>query len=340
MPADEHDERSAQPTPNAPDETPAPEETGDAAAVPRSRRRGWRRVVNRRNAIWTIVVGVVAVLALALMIFILYRSGRVDQIIAGQIIGTLAEYNIRAEIGSFRAQIGPRTAEIKDLKLYNAVTGAPIGNISRIVATIRIEDIWALSLHRNVNLESLTVERPEIWVTYDAQGPSNSAVRKVPPPTPNQLILSAYSTANVAITDGVVHYDDRRYDIDGEAKNLKETVRPEDPNAPASSISDIVDLSMSDSTFTTSGHAVNPVDVEAHARVNQTSADIDQLVIRSPVAEPTLSGTLDDWRALRYQMKVNANVDLTQTSDALQLQTALRGTGKFDGTVEGEGDKS
>jgi autotransporter translocation and assembly factor TamB len=339
MPADEHDERPAEPTPNAPDETPAAETGGASSPALRPRRRGWRRVVNRRNAVVTAIVGVVAVLALALIIFILYRSGRVDQIIAGQIISTLAEYNIRAEIGSFRAQIGPRTAEIKDLKLYNSVTGAPIGNISRIVATVRIEDMWALSLKRNVNLESLTVEHPEIWVTYDAQGRSNFAGLKVPPPDPNQRILFAYSTANVAVTDGVVHYDDRRYDINGEAKNLKVTVRPENPNAPADSISDVVDLSMSNSTFTTSGHPVSPVDVEAHARVNQTSADITQLVIRSPVAEATLSGTLDDWRALRYHMKVNANVDLTQTSDALQLQTALRGTGKFDGTVEGEGDK-
>ena len=339
MPADEHDERPAQTTPDSPDETPAPQETGGAADAPRPRRRGWRRVVNRRNAVLTAIVGVVAVLALALIIFILYRSGRVDQIIAGQIISTLADYNIRAEIGSFRAQIGPRTAEIKDLKLYNSVTGAPIGNISRIVATVRIEDMWALSLKRNVNLESLTVEHPEIWVTYDAQGRSNFAGLKIPPPDPNQRILFAYSTANVAVTDGVVHYDDRRYDISGEAKNLKITVRPENPNAPADSISDVVDLSMSNSTFTTSGHPVSPVDVEAHARINQTSADITQLVIRSPITEATLSGTLDDWRALRYHMKVNANVDLTQTSDALQLQTALRGTGKFDGTVEGEGDK-
>ncbi|HST54040.1 MAG TPA: translocation/assembly module TamB domain-containing protein [Pyrinomonadaceae bacterium] len=337
MPADEHDEQPAQPTPDSPDETPASVET--RGATPARRRRGWRRVVNRRNAILTAVVGVIAVIALALIIFVLYRSGRVDQIIAGQIIGTLAEYNIRAEIGSFRAQIGPRTAEIKDLKLYNAVTGAPIGNVGRIVATIRVEDLWALSLRRSVNLESLTVERPEIWVTYDAQGRSNFAGLKVPPPDPNQRILFAYSTANVSVTDGIVHYDDRRYDINGEAKNLKVTVRPEDPNAPAASRADLVDLSMSDSTFTTSGHSVSPVDIEAHARVNQTSADINQLVIRSPVAEATLSGTLDDWRALRYHMKVNASVDLTQTSDALQLQTALRGTGKFDGTVEGEGDK-
>ena len=288
---------------------------------------------------WTGLVAVAAVVALAFILFVLYRSGRIDRIIAGQIIGTLAEYNIRAEIGSFTAQLGPRTVEIRDLKLYNAVTGAQIGNISRIVATVRVEDMWALSLRRNVNLEDLKVEHPEIWVAYDAQGRSNFADLKVPPPDPNQRILFAYSTAHVEVTDAVVHYDDRRYRINGEARNVHAVVRPEDPNAPAASRANLVDLSLSGSTFTTGGHAVNPVDIELHARTNQTRADISDLTLRSPVAEAHLVGALDDWRALRYHLKVNANVDLTQTSDVLQLSTAMRGTGKFEGTVTGEGDK-
>ena len=337
MPADEHDERPAQPTPELPDDATAPPDESRSAAA--ARRRGWRRVVNRRNAMWTGLVAVAAVVALAFILFVLYRSGRIDRIIAGQIIGTLAEYNIRAEIGSFTAQLGPRTVEIRDLKLYNAVTGAQIGNISRIVATVRVEDMWALSLRRNVNLEDLKVEHPEIWVAYDAQGRSNFADLKVPPPDPNQRILFAYSTAHVEVTDAVVHYDDRRYRINGEARNVHAVVRPEDPNAPAASRANLVDLSLSGSTFTTGGHAVNPVDIELHARTNQTRADISDLTLRSPVAEAHLVGALDDWRALRYHLKVNANVDLTQTSDVLQLSTAMRGTGKFEGTVTGEGDK-
>lgn len=338
MPADEHDERPAQPTPELPDGAPAPL-PGESHSEAAARRRGWRRVVNRRNAMWTGLVAVAAVVALAFILFLLYRSGRLDRLIAGQIISTLAEYNIRAEIGSFTAQIGPRTVEIRDLKLYNAISGAQIGNISRIQATVRIEDMWALSLRRNVNLEDLKVEHPEIWVAYDAQGRSNFADLKVPPPDPNQRILFAYSTAHVEVTDAVVHYDDRRYDINGEARNVHAVVRPEDPNAPAESRANLLDLSLSGSTFTTGGHAVNPVDIELHARTNQTRADISDLTLRSPVAEAHLSGALEDWRALRYHMQVNANIDLTQTSDVLQLSTAMRGTGKFEGTVSGEGDK-
>jgi autotransporter translocation and assembly factor TamB len=341
MPADEQEPKSVP----APDES-APVEFVDApppAPAPLTpkgrRRRGWRRVVNRRTATWTAIVAVTAAVALVFIIFMLYRTGQVDKYVARQIIDTLAKYNIRAEVGSFTAKLGPRTVEIRDLKLYNAITGAQIGQIERIVAMVRIEDLYALSLRRNVNLEKLTVDHPEIWVVYDAEGRSNFSELKIPPPDPNSRILFAYSTADVAVTGAVIHYDDRRYDISGEAKNVRVVVKPEDPNAPESSRANLIDLWATDSTFAFEGRPVNPVDVELHARANQTSADIREFILRSPVAEARMSGTLEDLRALRYRMKVNADVDLTQTSDVLQLDTTMRGAGRFEGTVSGEGDK-
>jgi autotransporter translocation and assembly factor TamB len=336
MPTDEHDEPAAQPTP-----APPPPDEGGRVETPavRRRRRGLRRVVNRRNAMWTGIVAVVALLALALILFVLYRTGQIDRYVAGQIVSTLAKYNVRAEVGSFSTRLGPREVEINDLKLYNSVTGAPIGNVGRIVATVRVEDLWSLRLTRNVNLEKLVVDRPEIWVVYDAEGRSNFSGLKIPPPEPNSRILFAYSTALVNVNDAVVHYDDRRYDISAEARNVRAAVRPDDPNAPAESRMNVIDFASSGSTFKLNGREVNPVDIELHARANQSRADVSELVLRSPVAEARLTGALDDWRALRYHMDVRADVDLTQTSDVLRLDTTMRGAGRFEGKVEGEGDR-
>ena len=79
-----------------------------------------------------------------------------------------------------------------------------------------------------------------------------------------------------------------------------------------------VTFSLSDSTFTYDGRPINNIDVQARGRVNQTRAEIQELVLKSPVAEAHLQGTMDDWRALRYQMNVTSSVDLTQLSDTLQ----------------------
>lgn len=340
MPTDEHDEQDAQPTPPPPGgDAPPPDESRGAGTGGVRRRRGFRRVVNRRNAMWAGVVAVVAVVALALILFLLYRTGQIDRYVAGQIVSTLAKYNVRAEVGSFSTRLGPREVEINDLKLYNAETGAPIGNVGRIVATVRIEDLWSLKLTRDVNLERLVVERPEIWVTYDAEGRSNFSGLKVPPPEPNSRILFAYSTAHVTVTDAVVHYDDRRYDISGEARNVRASVLPDDPNAPEESRMNRIEFASTGSTFTMNGRTVDPIDIGLRARANQLRADVQELVLRSPLAEARLAGTLDDWRRLSYRMDVRADVDLTQTSDVLRLETTMRGAGRFEGKVEGEGDK-
>ncbi|HEV2765968.1 MAG TPA: hypothetical protein VGV38_23485, partial [Pyrinomonadaceae bacterium] len=56
-------------------ETPPPPPPSPPA---RARRHGWRRVANRRNAMWAGIVAVVAVVGILFLLFVLYRSGQVD----------------------------------------------------------------------------------------------------------------------------------------------------------------------------------------------------------------------------------------------------------------------
>ncbi len=336
MPVDDQDERARPPLPETEDNAPEP---GAAPASPAQQERRRRRYITRRNAMWTAIVAVAAVFLLLLLGVFLYRSGQVDRIIANQIIGTLAQYGIRTEVGSFETKFTPRTAELRDIKLYDAQTGQMLGKVNRLRATIRIEDLYALNLRRNVNLEALEIDGLEAWVTFDAEGFSNFRNLRLPPPAPNRRILFSYSTARVTVRDSVVHYDDVRHDISGEARNVRARIQPDDPNAPAASWMNTVELALSDSTFVYDGRPVNNIDIEARGRVNQTRAEIQEVILRSPVAEARLQGTMDDWRALRYQMQVTSTVDLTQTSDWLQTETTLRGAGQFTGAVTGEGTR-
>ncbi|MGH9900998.1 MAG: hypothetical protein ACRD68_04065, partial [Pyrinomonadaceae bacterium] len=305
----------------------------------RPARRRWRRHVNRRNVMWAGVAATAAVLALAFILFLFVRSGQVDEVVRDQIVDTLKKYGIRAEIEGVETQIGPRTAILTNVVLYDEKTGAKLAEIDRLVAVVRVEDLWALNLRRNVDLERLEIDGLEAWVTFDGQGRSNFSNLRLPEPDPNRRILFSYSTAEIKISNSVIHYDDDRYDISGEARNLRATVRPQDPNAPEESRMNVVELSATDSTFGYEGRDVRPVNVELRALVNQVRAEIQELVIKSPVAEARLSGTMDDWRELRYQLNINSTVDLTQLSDVLRAETTLRGAGQFAGTVSGQGAK-
>ncbi len=304
--------------------------------TPQGRRR---RFLNRRNVFIATVAAAIGVVALILLVAIVYRLGYVDRYVAAQIKETFAKYGIRAEIKEFHAGFPPQTVEMLGVELYDAQTGEKLGKIDRLLATIRIEDLYALNLQRNINLKDLKIEGLEAWATFDEQGRSNFRNIHIPPPETNRRILFAYTAANIEIKSGVIHYGDARHEISGEARNLTAVILPEDPNAPIESRMHPVTFAVSNSTFTYDGREINNIDIQAQVRVNETRAEIQELVLRSPVAEARLTGTMDDWRALHYQMNITSSVDLTQLSDLLQAGTTLRGTGKFAGVVSGEGDK-
>src|SRR5437868_3919805 len=290
-----------------------PKPAGASSRSPSSSKR--RRFVTRRNTVIAAIGLVCAVIALAFVALVVYRLGYVDRYIAGQIKNTLSNYGIRAEIRDFHTSLSPQTVELLGVELYDAKTGEQLGKIDRMLATVRIEDLYALRLRRDINLKDLQVEGLELWVKFDAQGNSNFRNIHVPPPEPNGRILFAYSTAHVEIRNSQIHYGDALHTLSGEARNLRATVQPDDPNAPAASWMNAVTFTSTDSTFVYDGRPINNIDIEAHGRVNQVRAEIQDLTLRSPVAESHLQGTMDDWRAMRYQLQVRSTVDLTQISD-------------------------
>ena len=300
--------------------------------------RRWRYFSRRHAILAGLIIAAVAIFVI-LLAFFLYRLGYVDRYIANQIKRTFANYGIRAEIREFHADIPPQTVKMSGVELFDAQTGEKLGKIDELDATIRIEDLYALNLRRNINLKDLKIHGFEAWVTFDEQGRSNFRNIHIPPPEPNKRILFAYSTASVQITDGVIHYGDARHEISGDARNLQMTVQPDDPNAPVESWMNTVTMNLTDSNFIYDGRAVNNIELHARGRVNQTRAEIHELVLKSPVAEARLQGTMDDWRALNYQMQITSSVDLTQLSDVLRPGATLRGAGSFTGTVTGQGDQ-
>jgi translocation and assembly module TamB len=301
-------------------------------------RKRWLNFTRRHAILAGLIIGVTA-FVVVLLAFLLYRLGYVDRYIAGQIKETFANYGIRAEIREFHAALPPNTVEMNGVELYDSQTGERLGKIDKLSATIRIEDLYALNLRRNINLKDLKIEGFEAWVTFDEQGRSNFRNIHVPPPEPNKRILFAYSTASVQIKNGVIHYGDARHEISGEARNLEATIQPDDPGAPGESQMNTVTFNLTNSSFTYDGRSINDIALHARGRVSQTRAEIEEAVLKSPVAEARLQGTMDDWRALRYEMNVTSTVDLTQLSDTLQSETTLRGAGNFAGTISGEGDQ-
>jgi len=341
MPVNDRDDRSPQSASEGDQQSSAAEArvARDAERpeplTPQGRRR---RYLTRRNAFITAVGFGVAIVALLLIAVIVYRLGFVDNYLVGQIKSDFAKYGIRAEINNFHASVPPSTVEMDGIELYDSLSGEKLGRIDRMVAGIRIEDLYALNLRRQIDLQNLRIEGLEVWVKFDEQGRSNFRNLRLPPPEPNKRILFAYSAAHIEINNSLIHYGDELHTLAGEARNLKLTIDPDNADRAAESAMNRVTLGLSNSTFVYDGRPVNDISIDLQARANQTRAEIQELLLRSPIAEARLEGTMDDWRALRYQMKITSSVDLTQLSDLLQAGATLRGAGNFTGTVSGEGD--
>ena len=329
MPVDNHRDRSREPS-------DAGEPNHSVQPTPVGRRR---RFVTRRNAILSGIAIGLGVVVIIIVAFMAYKLGFVDRYIAGQVQDTFSKYGVRAQIKTFHTSFSPQTVEMLGLELFDAQTGDKLGKIDRLLATVRIEDLYALNLRRNINLKDLQIEGLELWVTFDAQGRSNFRNIHIPPPEPNQRILFAYSTAHVEIKNSQIHYGDALHSLSGDARNLRATIQPDDPSAPAASWMNAVTFASTNSTFVYDGRPVNNIDIDARGRINQTRAEIQDITLRSPIAEAHLQGVMDDWRALKYNLSVTSNVDLTQASDILQAGMTLRGAGNFVGTVTGEGER-
>src|SRR5260370_993253 len=295
------------------DKSPKPVGGNSQPARPSSPQR--RRFITRRNAVISAIGLASAAIALILVAMLVYRLGYVDRYIAGQVRDTLAKYGIRAEIKEFHTSLRPQTVELVGLELYDAGTGEQLGKVGRMLATVRIEDLYALNLRREINLRDLQIEGLELWVNFDAQGRSNFRNIHLPPPEPNKRILFAYSTAHIEIKNSHIHYGDLLHSLSGEALNLKATIQPDDPNQPAASWMNTVNFSSTNSSFVYDGRPVNNIDIEALGRANQTRIEIQELTLRSPIAEAKLQGVMDDWRNLKYHFNVTSTVDLTQASD-------------------------
>src|SRR5439155_25024577 len=336
MPFDQDDAAAGKPPEG---QAPDANSKNGASSTPPPPGRRRRRFVTRRNAI---ILGLVIGAGIAALIFVgllAYRLGYVDQYVARQIKGTLATYGERAEIKTFHTAFTPQTVEMLGVELYDVGTGEQLGKIDRLLATVRIEDLYALNLHRNINLKDLQVEGLELWVNFDSEGKSNFRNLHIPPPEPNARILFAYSTAHIDLKNALIHYGDVLHSLSGEARNIRATIQPDDPNAPAASWMNTVTLSATNSTFAYDNRPINNIDIEARGRVNQTRAEIQNVTLHSPVGETTLQGVMDDWRALHYNLNVTSSVDLTQVSDILEPSVTLRGGANFVGTITGQGDK-
>jgi hypothetical protein len=308
----------------------------EETASPETQRR---RYFSRRNV--GIAFGLIAILGvlLALFVTVSYRYGVFDNYVKSQFVAKMAEIGVVFDADTFRVTVAPLKLELKNATFNDKITGEKLFFIKDAKLGLSVKDLYAWQLSRDISIDTTDVDGAEVWVKFDENGNSNFSNLKLVEDEQGSRVNFKYQSLKFSLKNGVVHFGDVQRKLSADANNVLLTLEPENYAIPDEQKRYKFDFTSTDSNFVYDESKLEPIDIRAQGIVDKLGAEIADLKLTSPIGESSLSGTLTDWAALKYNLNINSTVDLTQTSSIFPLGTAIRGVGNFSGTVTGEGEK-
>src|SRR5262249_59280328 len=224
------------------------------------------------------------------------------------------------------------TFTLHDIKLFNLQTDQLIATIDRATVSLTVRDPFALKLSREIVFDRLELVGLDLWVVFNEREESNFKGLRRPPPRSRRITFD-FSSLVGSLTKGALNYIDRKRDLQSDLRDLTGEARPikgsDPPEVSVRLASGAGRLSRNDRE--------TPIDaVEFIGRVMKSGAEIDRLALRSPAAEGTASGRLDDWEALRFKFDMRARARLEEALPFFAPKLPLKGGASFDGRLEGE----
>jgi outer membrane protein insertion porin family len=314
-----------------------------------------RRFPRRRLVVYLALVLIALIIIAALIAFLYLRSERFNRFLALEIDKALEAYELRAETEKVEPDLGAGAVTLRNLKLFNRQTGQLIATVGSASASLTIRDPFALHLRREVVFDRLELNGVDLWVVLDEQGQSNFQGLRRPPPLHSRIGFD-YSKLAGSLSGSAIHFVDRKRGLQGDLRDLSGEGHPIEGSDPPMVG---VRFASGAGSLVHNDHKTAIESIEFIGRVMESGAEIERLALRSPVAEATVSGRLDDWRSPRYQLNTRAWAWLeeilalfTPASNETAAQAAerqfanapapasrhsLKGAASFNGRIEGEG---
>lgn len=215
-------------------------------------------------------------------------------------------------------------AEVDNLKIQTCDSKETILIANHLYLKIRLISFFS----KKFQLQDFLIDRPQIFVNFDAQGRSNfSSIR---PPNQQGQETSFISTLNAVVSDGELIYSDKRIPISGQLKNFTLNV----------------------AINKTQGHQVNLIASNSFLKYKDQDITLDELVLRtklfsdyaevqalklqSNIATANLTGKLENWQLLKYNFNISSELDLNKAAKLIQLKQPISGIVSLVGIVEGE----
>ncbi len=288
----------------------------------------------RRWYFW-VAIGLILLLLAALIYgFYYYRSGKLNHYIATQLEAALLEYGVRAEVGGFELGNGLSSATLRDLKFYNQATGQLISTVDRAVVTLKITDLYAINLNRTVVIQRLELDKPDLTVAIDENGKSNLDGLHQPPPRAASRITFDVNNLVGEVTKGKFHLLDKQHQLTTEIPDLTATFQPTNKSGVAAIATK---FAAHDGIVNYESRAVAVGQIDFVGKLMETGADIEQLALHSQLGEISVTGKIQGWQVLKYELDTKINAELDEVASLLTPNTKVNGSAEFIGQITGEG---
>ena len=309
-------------------------DTPEIAEVPRPR----RRYVTRRHAALSGGALAILVVLLSVLSVVFYRYGIFDNYVKAEFVSNLADMNIVFTADVFRVTVDPLELELKNATFNDRVSGEKLFSIRDAQLQFTVNNLFAWQLSRDISIDKTEINGAEVWVKFDENGRSNFANVKFIEREGPETVNFKYQSVDFVLRDGVAHLGDQSRKLSGNARNVLFLLSPEAYTVPDENKRYKFELTSTDSDFAYDERRVEKIDLRATGVADGTGADITGLDIKSPIAESTMTGRLNDWADPTYELDAQSTVDLTQTSGIFIATTPIVGVGNFKGKVKGHGE--
>lgn len=312
-----------------------------------------------------------ALILLAVLSAILYiRSGGLDRFLQNQIIASLKDAGIRAEIGGTQLNLSGNRATLNNLRLYVDGENQPFAVVEKIEGDFSVISY----LGQRINLKHLTITKPEMWIQVDEQGRSTFDKFKSSEGESAKDERFKIFTATFDVKEAAINLEDKKDNLSGRIENLSAHLEPRNASQAVDELNHTLNLSLDNSHLTYrndklenlsaqiigsvteksadieslkfngkgeyQGHNIEKLLLEAKAKVTTDGAEITSLKFDSDIANLTTNGKLFSFKPLKYDFKdVQLNTALSEISRLFAPDLHLNGNAAFAGEITGEDDK-
>jgi translocation and assembly module TamB len=292
-----------------------------------------------------LLIGALSVLSLILILaiaaFWYIRSGRLDLYLQNEVIDSLSDYGIRAEIGGTSLDLRGYKVTLKNIKLYAEDAQAPFGNIEELTAKFSVLSY----LGAKINITEIHIEHPQVWMAVDAEGKSNLDALHDAPKKEEKKDAITFLTALFEINGAELHYDDLHRNVSAVVPGLNLTLTPKEARAVDDKLNHDIALNFKNASAVYQRQKIENIESSLSGVAlydEKTPADqrIDNLDFRlsSSVGKAEARGNVGSFSPVKYNLSdFQATAFLEQVARVFAPDMPMKGNVSFTGNASGTG---